>query len=252
MKTLYLAWQAPKPSLAWFPIGRLDANPQERFYRFRYIQGARTAEAEGGLPVLPAFPVFEQDYYSTQLFPLFENRVMNKRRTDFGDYLQSLDLVRKPNQDAELDLEMLSVTGGQRLTDDLHVFPKITPAADKTFSLRFFLHGIRHLNAASQARVSQLQAGESLMVGVELNNPATQLAINLHTADYQMLGWAPRYLVNDILKTTPHAPELEVKVVRLNNDGMVPPNRRVLVELHGKFPEGIQPMSGPEFEPLVG
>ncbi len=35
MKTLLLAWQAPDPVRAWFPIGRLDAAPEESYYRFR-------------------------------------------------------------------------------------------------------------------------------------------------------------------------------------------------------------------------
>ena len=32
-------------------------------------------------------------------------------------------------------------------------------------------------------------------VGLELNNPATTLAVQIQTTDYHMIGWAPRYLL---------------------------------------------------------
>ncbi len=55
MKTLFLGWQAPNPVRAWFPIGRLDAAPEESYYRFRYTGGAPNAERETGMTPLVAF-----------------------------------------------------------------------------------------------------------------------------------------------------------------------------------------------------
>jgi hypothetical protein len=36
-------------------------------------------------------------------------------------------------------------------------------------------------------------------VTVELTNPETTTAVQIQTEDYQMLGWAPRYLVHDLV-----------------------------------------------------
>ena len=58
-KTLFLAWQDNKPSKAWFPVGRLDADVERSFYRFRYIGGAKQARKEVGFPLLIEFPRFE-------------------------------------------------------------------------------------------------------------------------------------------------------------------------------------------------
>lgn len=62
MKTLFLAWQAPDPVRAWFPIGRLDAAPEESCYRFRYTGGASEAQRQTGMSPLVAFPDFHRQY----------------------------------------------------------------------------------------------------------------------------------------------------------------------------------------------
>ncbi|MES1147335.1 MAG: DNA-binding protein, partial [bacterium] len=69
MKTLFLAWQAPADaahSRAWFPVGRLDAEPEH--YRFQYIGGAKRAHDVVGFEPLLAFPDFNKVYESVELF----------------------------------------------------------------------------------------------------------------------------------------------------------------------------------------
>ena len=52
---------------------------------------------------------------------------------------------------------------------------------------------------------------------IELNNPATRIAVPLLTEDYSMIGWAPRYLVEDLVRCVQYdAPELSVKVAKVN------------------------------------
>ena len=72
MKTLYLAWQDSESSRAWFPVGQLDADVERPLYRFRYIGGARRAQEIAGFPLLIEFPSLEEDYQSSELFPLFQ------------------------------------------------------------------------------------------------------------------------------------------------------------------------------------
>ncbi len=247
MKSLFLAWQAPegsKRSRAWFPVGRLDAEPQAPHYRFRYTQGALNAHQELGFGPLLAFPDFQQDYQSQDLFPLFQNRVISPKRQDFREYIEWLDLDLGHAD----PVSILSVSGGERVTDDLEVFPKAVIEPDGHFRIRFFLHGLRHLGESAIERASRLELGEALRVFVELNNPATRLAVPLLTEDYQMIGWAPRYLVQDLIGCVPHAPELTAQIGRINSDA--PLNQRILVDYVGRAPAGYQPMSSPDFKPL--
>jgi len=254
MKSLFLAWQGPADSSrsrAWFPVGRLDAETvdaekQLSHYRFRYTGGALKAEQDVGFAPLLAFPDFRQNYESAELFPLFKNRVISPKRGDFQEYIQWLDLDL-----GQADpVSILSVSGGERVTDNLEVFPQVTADASGNFQVRFFLHGLRHLGVKAIERAAKLKVGEELRIFVELNNPATRLAVPLLTEDYQMIGWAPRYLVDDLIQCVPHAPELSAKVARINVDA-APMNQRILIDYKGRAPQGTQPMSTPDFKPLL-
>ncbi|ALA57890.1 hypothetical protein [Nitrospira moscoviensis] len=255
MKTLFLAWQDVRPdggtrsgSRAWFPIGRLEAEPGQDWFRFLYTKGVLDAQAKAGFQPLDAFPTLEKVYESGELFPLFQNRLISPKREDYAEYLERLAL---PPEETD-PFAILAVSGGGRQTDNLEVFPQIRPHRDGKFSCRFFLHGWRHVNVPSQERLGTLEVGSRLQVAVELNNPATGAAIQLMTADdYFMVGWAPRYLIKDMLAAIAGGVEnMRAHVVR-NNPPPAPHNQRVLVELEGMFQVGYQPMSSEEFLPLV-
>lgn len=243
MKTLFLAWQSP--ARVWFPVGRLMADQTNHIYQFDYIQGALKAEREAGFKPLLAFPNFDQQYCASELFPLFKNRILSSGRKDFADYLRSLD-IDPANPDL---MEVLAVTGGERQTDNFEVFPKIEKLFDGSFKCRFFLHGLRHVNPLAIPRAQELREGEALQVAVEVNNPATGIAIFLQTRDYMPLGWAPRYLVTDLLKAMSDAPVLNAMVVKANSPS-TPINRRYLIEMSGKLPAGVEPMSGADYQPI--
>ena len=255
IKTLFLAWQAAQPgpqggpaSRAWYPIGRLDSLPEERLFRFAYTGGAQRAQREAGFAALEAFPEFERVYEDDELFTLFQNRLISPRRGDYPAFLERLAM------DAEHadPMDVLAISEGRRETDHLEVFPQLKARRDGSFAVRFFLHGWRHVNASAQERLLRLTESEALRVAVELNNPATVGAVQLQTAnDYFMLGWAPRYLVTDLLKAMATAPAvIEARVLKMNLEP-APYNQRLLVELTGRFADGFQPMSGPDFQLLV-
>jgi hypothetical protein len=253
MKTLFVAWQDEgtgvpdaRPTRAWCPAGRLDQ--EESFYRFSYLSGARRAQQEANFRPFDAFPRFDEHYESASLFPFFRMRVPDPAREDFGEYVARLDLPLE-----RIDpLDILAVSGGRRQTDHLEVFPKIQPRRDGGFRSRFFLHGWRHVSLPAQQRLVTLKPGEPLRVALELNNPATGRAVLiLTTDDYQTLGWAPRYLVDDMFAAIANAPgELTASVVRINLPP-APANQRALIELQGQFPLGYEPMSSPDFELIV-
>lgn len=247
MSTLFVAWQAPEPTRAWFPIGRLDASTDRRDYVFRYTNGALRAHDRAGFEPLVAFPEFDRRYESSELFPLFKNRILEPNRKDFAEYLHWLDL-----DPAHADpIEILSLTGGERQTDSLEVFPKVKKLADGTISCRFFLHGLRHVSLAARERAERLEDGETLQVAIEVNNPATGHAVQLQTTDCHLIGWAPRYLVDDLRAALLEKSTISASVRRINRLG-APFARRVLVELRGGVPAEFEPMTSDEYVVFSG
>jgi hypothetical protein len=242
MSTLFVAWQAPAPTRAWFPIGRLDASSDPKEYVFRYTRGALRARDRAGFEPLIAFPEFERRYEASELFPLFKNRVLEPNRKDFAEYLQWLDM-----DPAHSDpIEILGLTGGERQTDSLEVFPQMRKLDDGTIRCRFFLHGLRHVPQAARDRAEQLTEGETLQVAIEVNNPATTHAVQLQTTDCHLIGWAPRYLVDDLRAALLEHPTISATVQRVNRSG-APFARRVLVELQGGVPAAFEPMASDEY-----
>lgn len=245
MKSLFLAWQDVGKSRAWFPIGRLDADIEHSSYHFGYTHGAERAVQEAGFTPLLSFPEFNHSYESSELFPLFRNRVVGSDREDFRDYLQQLGLSEGADP-----ITILEVSGGRRQTDSLEVFPKLERRADGTFICRFFIHGSRHIHPIAHERIDMLKNDEPLRVSIELNNPTSELALQLESEDYAMLGWTPRYLVKDLLQVIIGSPtQVSARVVRVN-PAPAPSNQRVLVELKGALPSDYEPMSGSDFQLL--
>ncbi len=254
-KTLFLAWQDNEPGQAWFPVGRLDADVERPLYRFRYIGGAARAQEEAGFPLLIEFPKLDESYESSELFPLFQNRVMNSARPDFADYLRNLDLSEGADP-----IEILAANGGSRVTDAYEVFPKIVKDDDGRFVCRFFLHGWRpacaagaagrHVNQSAQKRIVLLKPNEKLYLTLELTSPATGLAVQIQTEDYHMIGWSPRYLVHDLTMAIAESPtKYKVSVVRINPQP-APSKQRVLIEMRGRW-DKHEPMAGDDFKALV-
>ena len=244
-RTLFLAWHGAKENRLWFPVGRLDADVAAANYRFRYTGGAKRAQREAGYPLLVEFPDLQREYQSPDLFYLFQNRIMSPKRPDFPSYLETLAL------DGDADpIEILAANGGERVTDRYEVFPKPSRQEDGSFAYRFFLHGWRYASASAQERMSCLKPGESLMVSLELNNPVVGRGVQIQTADYQMIGWAPHYLVEDICNAVISASSrYAARVVRLNPQP-APSKQRLLVELRIYW-KRREPMTGKDFQPLV-
>lgn len=254
MRTLFLAWQSTQGlpggvpgSRGWFPVGRLEASPKEHYYRFMYTKGAESAKKAAGFGFLDAFPKLDKVYESSELFPLFQNRVLNPRRGDYAEYVERLALDPK-----HVDpLDILEISEGRRQTDNLEVFPQIQLRRDGSFVCRFFLHGWKHVNQAAQDRLLAMKEGDSLQVAIELNNPASGAAIQLETSnDYHMIGWTPRYLVEDLLQALKNPQDISARVVKVNPEP-APYNQRVLIEFEGKCQPDYRPMSSPDFQPLL-
>ena len=242
--TLFLAWQ-DDASREWFPVGRLEADLERSLYRFRYTGGAERAQCTKGFPLLMEFPQLRGNYESEVLFPTFTNRIMRQGRPDFESYMFNLGFSEGIDP-----MATLAVSGGYRATDSYEVFPKIEKQADGSFTCRFFLHGNRHTNQPAQDKISNLKEGDDLFITLELTNPATRLAVQVQTKDYHMIGWAPRYLVYDLVKAMTESPTSYRAHVARINPPPAPKSYRILVEMSGCWDEH-EPMSGEDYLPLV-
>lgn len=244
-QTLFLAWQdRSETSRRWYPVGRLDTDTSKPLYRYRYTRGALRAQQEVGFPLVLDFPELEGDYKSRALFPMFANRIIARGRPDRLTYLEHLDLA-----DSADPIEILAANGGWRATDSYEVFPKLRKRADGSFRYRFFLHGWRYVSEAAQERLQSLRPDEELYLSIELTNPTGNLALQVQTLDYHMIGWAPRYLVLDLTTALKTSFRYKARVVRVNPQP-APMKQRLLIEMSGNL-GAYEPMSGKDFAPLV-
>ena len=147
-------------------------------------------------------------------------------------------------------MEILSRNGGRRVTDAYEVFPKMEKDRSGSFSCRYFLHGWRHINDSAKERVDRLEQGEELYVTLEWTNPATGWALQMQTTDYCMIGWAPRYLVADLVEAMAEGLGSYGAKVGRTNPGTVLAQQRVLIEMRGCW-NRHEPMSSEDFMPLV-
>ena len=245
-RTLYLGWQDRGRGNEWFPVGRLDVVIEPPQFRFRHLRGAELARATGGFHLAFGFGDLHGDYYSTELFPTFHNRVMSRRRPDFEEHVSLMDLDPSAHF-----TERLAVDGGRRMTDTFDVFPKLIEAGDGLYTCRFFIRGFRHLNPRAQERIETLRPGDRLQVALEPANPTGHPAVGIQTTDDHLIGWAPRYFVHELVKAKARSDgTYDARVARMN-PVPAPSEQRVLVEMRSRW-ERHEPMSGPEFEPLVG
>ena len=251
MKTLFVAWKDTQNTRGWYPVGRLDADVAQASYRFRYVHGALQAKQNCSFSPFDSFPDFDAEYMSSELFPFFLNRLQNSSRPSFWEYLRRLDL--QPHAGEAFDpIEVLAVSEGRRATDNLEIFPKVERAHGGAFAIKFFLHGWRHIHPDGAAQILKLREGEDLGVAIEVTNAATSFAVQMQTLNRVVIGYAPRYLVQDLVQVISRCSlPVSAKVSRLNSPP-APPSQRLLIAFEGCWPEGYEPMSGEQFRPLAG
>ncbi len=248
MKKLFLAWQDPI-SRRWFTVGRLTADGGT--YQFVYTQGVREAQDESAFQPLPAFPDLHQVYESEKLFPLFSNRLLPRSRPDYKDFVKWLSI---PEHDDD-PFALLARSGGQRVTDTLEVFPCPEPDSNGQYHVHFFVHGLGHMPDASIKRAETLQQGEHLLLMHDFQNPRDPHALLLRTAeltprDLYLVGYCPRYLLDDTFKLMDKDQNLPRVTVERVNQPPAPIQFRLLCQMTMQWSENFQPFSSPTYQPL--
>jgi hypothetical protein len=245
MSTLLVASRSSEPHNAgWSPIGRLEFD--HGTYRFVYTQGAKTAK---GFTPFSGMESLTDIYESTELFPIFANRLLSKSRPEYEAFLQwsGFDPANPPDP-----LAILGVTEGIRRTDLIEVFPCPAPDEKGCYLNKFFVHGLRYMSEAARAHVLTLKQDEPLYLMLDLFNKADSSAVALRTDTEErlLLGYVPRYLAQDVWKLIQncHPDFLRVFVHRVNH--AAPLQQRLLCRMHACWPEGFKPCTGEAFQPI--
>lgn len=243
-KTLFLAWQDSNTRY-WFPIGRLTFDGTR--YTFVYTQGVKQAQQKCNFAPLSSFPHLDKVYTSTQLFPVFSNRLLPRSRPDYASFLQWLNI----REDEYEPLAMLARSGGQRETDTLTVFPCPEPDEAGRYQLHFLVHGLRHLPQSAIERINRLEPEEKLWLAHEFQNSYDSQALTLNTQDHYIVGYCPRYLLSEVFELLRREPgSVDLRVERVN----LPPTPlqyRFLCNITAQCKDDFRPFSGQEYQPLI-
>ena len=244
MKALFVAWRSGGDDAGvWGPVGRLDYDGE--VFRFCYTRGARMLP---GFRSFPGMGDLNRVYDSDTLFPLFANRLLPASRPEYEAFLcwGGFDPGSPPDP-----IAILGVTGGERATDSIEVFPCPTPDADGCYLSKFFLHGVRWMPQSALERIGRLQKEERLLLMPDPCNRFDPRAVGVRTeAERTLIGYVPRYLANDIGSLLHECDPafIEVHVERVNPHA--PLQQLVLCRMHACWPEGFRPCSDAAFLPI--
>jgi hypothetical protein len=241
MTKLFIAWQNPE-TREWRPVGQLT-RPGNR-YRFVYTKGAE--RAKDFIPFGRMEDLYTI-YESGELFPLFANRLLPKRRPEYREYLEWLNI---PSGEDE-PLALLARTGGIRGTDSLMVFG-CPEAVDRRYLVHFFCHGISHLPQEALRIIEKLEVGTRLYLMLDVQNDFDRMAVALRTEQPKMIvGYVPRYFARDFSKLAEGVTRETVTVVVESINLQAPIQLRLLCKISADWPKGFRPCSGTDFQPIV-
>jgi hypothetical protein len=245
MSTLLVAARSSEPQHGgWSPIGRLEFD--NGTYRFVYTKGVKAAK---GFTPFSGMENLDEIYESTELFPIFANRLLPASRPEYEAFLKwsGFDPANPPDP-----LMLLGVTEGIRRTDLIEVFPCPVPDAQGCYLNKFFLHGLRYMPDSAKERVESLKEGDALYLMLDVMNETDFSAVALRTVEGErfMLGYVPRYLAQDVWKIMQgcHPEFIHIFVHRVNKDA--PLQQRLLCRMHACWPQDFKPCSGEEFQPI--
>jgi hypothetical protein len=243
MTTLFLAWQDPQ-SRRWFPIGRLDFDGSE--YQFAYTNGVRVAQEKAEFTPLHSFPDINRVYRSSELFPMFSNRLMRRSRPDYKNYIQWLNIPEGKDD----PIAILARSGGSKVTDTFELFPYPEPDENGFYRIHFFMHGIRYMPECSIHKIEQLQNNDRLYLTHDIQNQYDSKALLLLTIDRHSIGYCPRFISEEIFDILQQEPQsIEVRIEKIN-PLTTPLQFRLLCNLNIKFQQNAHLFSSQNYQPI--
>jgi hypothetical protein len=243
---VFVAWRSGGDSTGhWGPVGRLDRIPSG--YRFVYTEGARALE---GFHPFPGLDDLEAVYESSELFPLFANRLLAPSRPEYQKFLEWNGFRPDSHPDP---IALLSISEGRRATDQLEILPFPLLDGEGCYRTKFFLHGLRWSSPGAIERVNRLQPEDQLGLMLDINNPVDPNAVAVRTmdpAENYLLGYVPRYLAGDVrsLSLSSSAGTTHLVVERVNKNA--PLQFLLLCRLRACWPSGFVPCNEPNYQAI--
>lgn len=244
---LIVAWQN-QTSRLWRPIARLSRHGDE--YSFRYVQGVNSPDA-GASAILPGMDDVHVEYRSRTLFPFFQNRLYNRKRTDRDRYREWLGLTREEMNDP---LAELAASGAGRATDGYQMLTVPEPV-NGSYVSRFFVNGARYVftpnDIPEHGGFPNLRNGDRLFLQLDIQNVADPGAMSLRTeTPKRLIGFVPRLMEADLqrLMDTNGPDRVVCTLAAVLEDA--PLNLRYRCHVKSPWPEQFIPYSEPEFQPI--
>lgn len=238
-EVLFVAWQEPV-SRRILPIARLLKHNGD--FEFAYINAVEAATELGFQPLL-SFPELSTVYITSELPPLFTNRLMPKSRPDFPGYITELGLTAEQAE----PFAVLARSEGRRATDSLEIFSAPLPRADG-YEGFFLARGFRHLPECEKA-LESLAPGDQLFVMADVQNESNRAALLLRTASKHVVGYFPDHLANELHDACADLWTVRVTVSRVN-PLPAPTIHRLLCHFTCPSELGAQLYRGPRYHPL--
>lgn len=239
--SLVLVWRNPVDR-TWVPVGKLKYQNNE--YVFNYTKGARQAHKVSNFVPFGNMIEFGQTYNSKELFPIFKNRVLQKSRPEYKDYLTWLDIT----EETATPLLELARSGGIRATDSLQLF-QIPENNNGFYEANFFTHGLRHLAPSYLERVNSLSPNDKLLLTKDIQNEYDPFALLIRTDDPpELVGYSPVYYAKDFSKLIKQNPISSTTVTVQKVNLTAPVQFRLLCNFKTSWPEGFKPFDDESFE----
>lgn len=240
---LFVTWRHPDGLI--HPVGLLTQRVSDESQEFEFVY-LKHAETLDGFPLLPGLPELHRLYVDDQLFPVFRKRQMPRQRPDYAEYVETLGL------DVETDpFEVMARNEGRKMTDRIEVFAPPRRTENGNLTALFFARGVRHLEGASDA-VAGLRPGDRLSLLDEPKNSTNPQAILINTRNNKTVGWIPDYLLDTVHDLRDLIGEDDIMITAEHvNPPEVEPYMRLICRLTAPWPENYEPLSGPQFQPIV-
>lgn len=240
--TVFISWQDPATRL-WYVVGRLS-DQKDDGYEFVYTKGAE--KSKNFIP-FPGMRVLDKVYRSSELFPLFSNRLLGKNRPEYKQFIDWLELpCEEPSP-----LDILSRSGGVRATDSYQIFERVQLDEQANFSVTFFVHGLSHVGRSASKRVLSLKPNDELRLALDVQNTVDPSSVMVLTEPTEVIGFLPRYLAKDVtLLLTKDRSCCRTTVVAMHD--RAPWHYKLLCNVSGKVPESLtgQAFDNDEYCPI--
>lgn len=237
MKTVYILWQDTSYSgRMWHSVAKIRLTNSDT-YLLNYTEGAKNPRFQPFIKMSDKSKTYE----SNELFNFLKNRIPPASRPEHEALFQWCDLDPQSNY-----LELLSISGGEKATDNYRVV-SLPENSNGKYTSTFFVSGIRYLSEKQKYRISQLKEGYQIDYQFEdsnINDP--QAVLLLEHLDHTMIGYYPRYLTEDLRNLSMHGAKIKIQVVKLNLDA--PEQFRMLCRTTADWPNNFQSCNNLEFQ----